>query len=124
MSDTIGIDDHRVVSEDLSSGQYLCLKFKSDGTCAKATSSDTVFGVLQNNTDINESGTIRLFGTSYAIAGNISTAIDQGDLLKIDPSNPGKVIQDSSPSFLTTFAMALGTASAMNEEVLIKFPIG
>lgn len=112
------LDLSREAAADLSGKQYFAVKLSAALMALCGAVTDTAFGILQDKPKQNESGRVRVQGTSLAVTDGSGTAIAAGD--KLGPNAAGKLVKVTTPDRpVAAIALGVSTADGTIIEVLL-----
>jgi hypothetical protein len=101
-------------------GIYTALSTTGQGVggaalCASSTSSSPILGILQNNPQQGEAGTVMVSGVSKALAGG---TLNIGDLLMVNSA--GAFVKATSSNFAVAQALELAASGDITTVLLIR----
>jgi hypothetical protein len=113
------LDRSKEAAADLSAKQYFAVKqsgAKQMALCGAVT--DLTFGILQDKPKQNESGRVRVLGTSLAVTDGSGAAIAVND--KLGPNASGKLVKVTTADRpVAAIAMGVSTTDGAIIEVLL-----
>jgi hypothetical protein len=90
-------DESFPASADLSALQFNAVSLGSTGVAAIAAATTRAIGVLQNIPKSGEAATVRMLGTTKAVADGSGTAIAAGDY--VGPNASGVMVKKATADF-------------------------